>query len=84
MSPQNEDTFFFLCVEEGGVSERLGLVCHGDLHVMASYSRAAQQWATFSRVWYVIDANMQPPGKIAAMCATRLQGLHKPVYHAYS
>ncbi|KAG9471531.1 large ribosomal subunit protein uL13m [Eleutherodactylus coqui] len=51
---------------------------------MASYSRAAQQWATFSRMWYIIDATMQPPGKIAAMCALRLQGLHKPVYHAVS
>ncbi|XP_077127273.1 large ribosomal subunit protein uL13m isoform X2 [Ranitomeya variabilis] len=51
---------------------------------MASYSRAAQQWATFSRVWYVIDANMQPPGKIASICAAYLQGSHKPVYHAQS
>ncbi|XP_069587940.1 large ribosomal subunit protein uL13m isoform X2 [Ranitomeya imitator] len=27
---------------------------------------------------------MQPPGKIAAICAAHLQGLHKPVYHAQS
>ncbi|XP_056378662.1 39S ribosomal protein L13, mitochondrial isoform X1 [Hyla sarda] len=51
---------------------------------MASYSRAAQQWATFSRMWYVIDANQQPPGKIASICAQHLQGLHKPMYHALS
>ncbi|TTF41801.1 39S ribosomal protein L13, mitochondrial [Bagarius yarrelli] len=27
---------------------------------------------------------MQPPGKIAAMCSVRLQGKHKPIYHALS
>ncbi|XP_018408847.1 PREDICTED: 39S ribosomal protein L13, mitochondrial isoform X2 [Nanorana parkeri] len=51
---------------------------------MASYSRAAQQWATFSRVWHIIDGRMQPPGKIAALCCTHLQGLHKPMYHPLS
>nr|ACO51675.1 39S ribosomal protein L13, mitochondrial [Aquarana catesbeiana] len=51
---------------------------------MASYGRAAQQWATFSRIWHVIDARMQPPGKIASLCSTHLQGIHKPVYHALS
>ncbi|XP_075070116.1 large ribosomal subunit protein uL13m [Mixophyes fleayi] len=51
---------------------------------MASYSRTAQQWATFCRVWHIIDARMQPPGKIAAICAQHLQGLHKPMYHALS
>ncbi|MEE6463249.1 hypothetical protein FKM82_005831 [Ascaphus truei] len=52
--------------------------------MMASYSRTAQQWATFARVWYLVDGKMQPPGKIAAMCSIRLQGKHKPVYHALS
>ncbi|XP_033011996.1 39S ribosomal protein L13, mitochondrial, partial [Lacerta agilis] len=51
---------------------------HGQLH------QAAQQWATFARAWYLIDAKMQPPGKIAAITAIRLQGKHKPVYHALS
>ncbi|XP_068091039.1 large ribosomal subunit protein uL13m [Hyperolius riggenbachi] len=51
---------------------------------MASYGKAAQQWATFSRMWYIIDARMQPPGKIAEICAQRLQGIHKPIYHALS
>ncbi|KAG7258097.1 hypothetical protein CRUP_032747, partial [Coryphaenoides rupestris] len=27
---------------------------------------------------------MQPPGKIATMCAVRLKGKHKPIYHALS
>ncbi|XP_062985981.1 large ribosomal subunit protein uL13m [Elgaria multicarinata webbii] len=51
---------------------------------MASYTKAAQQWATFARAWYLLDAKMQPPGKIAAISAIRLQGKHKPVYHALS
>ncbi|XP_041326627.1 39S ribosomal protein L13, mitochondrial isoform X1 [Pyrgilauda ruficollis] len=49
---------------------------------MASYSRAAQQWATFGRAWYLLDAKMQPPGKIAAATVIRLEGKHKPIYHA--
>uniref|UniRef100_A0AC11E6N1 Uncharacterized protein n=1 Tax=Ovis aries TaxID=9940 RepID=A0AC11E6N1_SHEEP len=40
-----------------------------------------QQWATFARVWYLLDGKMQPPGKLAALASVRLQGLHKPVYH---
>ncbi|KAI4811179.1 hypothetical protein KUCAC02_014096 [Chaenocephalus aceratus] len=51
---------------------------------MSSFSRSAQQWATFARSWFLIDARMQPPGKIATMCAIRLQGKHKPIYHALS
>lgn len=51
---------------------------------MSHYSRAAQQWATFARSWFLIDAKMQPPGKIATMCGVRLQGKHKPIYHAMS
>uniref|UniRef100_A0A8C2XDD1 Large ribosomal subunit protein uL13m n=1 Tax=Cyclopterus lumpus TaxID=8103 RepID=A0A8C2XDD1_CYCLU len=27
---------------------------------------------------------MQPPGKIATVCSVRLQGKHKPIYHALS
>ncbi|XP_033022233.1 39S ribosomal protein L13, mitochondrial-like [Lacerta agilis] len=51
---------------------------------MASFTKATQQWATFAQAWYLIDAKMQPPGKIAAITAIRLQGKHKPVYHALS
>ncbi|XP_068789294.1 large ribosomal subunit protein uL13m isoform X2 [Struthio camelus] len=51
---------------------------------MASYTKAAQQWATFARAWYLLDARMQPPGKIAAAAALRLEGRHKPIYHALS
>ncbi|XP_053571299.1 39S ribosomal protein L13, mitochondrial [Bombina bombina] len=51
---------------------------------MTSYSRAAQQWATFARTWFLIDGKMQPPGKIATLCSVHLQGKHKPVYHALS
>ncbi|XP_040117728.1 39S ribosomal protein L13, mitochondrial isoform X2 [Oryx dammah] len=51
---------------------------------MAGLSRAPQQWATFARVWYLLDGKMQPPGKLAALASVRLQGLHKPVYHQLS
>ncbi|KAK9960672.1 hypothetical protein ABG768_008516 [Culter alburnus] len=51
---------------------------------MSSFSRSAQQWATFARSWFLIDARMQPPGKIASMCSVRLQGKHKPIYHPLS
>lgn len=51
---------------------------------MASVSKAAKQWATFARSWYLIDAKMQPPGKIASMSCVKLQGTHKPIYHALS
>nr|KAF6405292.1 mitochondrial ribosomal protein L13 [Rousettus aegyptiacus] len=51
---------------------------------MSSFSRAPQQWATFARVWYLLDGKMQPPGKLAAMASVKLQGLHKPVYHQLS
>ncbi|XP_008141581.1 39S ribosomal protein L13, mitochondrial [Eptesicus fuscus] len=51
---------------------------------MSSFSRAPQQWATFARVWYLLDGKMQPPGKLAAVASIRLQGLHKPVYHQTS
>uniref|UniRef100_A0A8D0GUF5 Large ribosomal subunit protein uL13m n=1 Tax=Sphenodon punctatus TaxID=8508 RepID=A0A8D0GUF5_SPHPU len=51
---------------------------------MASYGKAAQQWATFARTWYLLDGRMQPPGKLAAIAMVRLQGKHKPVYHPLS
>ncbi|XP_067837754.1 39S ribosomal protein L13, mitochondrial isoform X2 [Heptranchias perlo] len=51
---------------------------------MSNFTKAAQQWASFSKIWYLIDAKMQPPGKIATMCSVRLQGKHKPIYHALS
>uniref|UniRef100_A0A8C3C6E2 Mitochondrial ribosomal protein L13 n=1 Tax=Cairina moschata TaxID=8855 RepID=A0A8C3C6E2_CAIMO len=34
--------------------------------------------------WYLLDAKMQPPGKIAAATVIRLEGRHKPIYHALS
>ncbi|NP_001264400.2 39S ribosomal protein L13, mitochondrial [Gallus gallus] len=49
---------------------------------MASYTKAAQQWATFARAWYLLDAKMQPPGKLAAVTIRRLEGRHKPIYYA--
>uniref|UniRef100_A0A5F9C1G1 Large ribosomal subunit protein uL13m n=1 Tax=Oryctolagus cuniculus TaxID=9986 RepID=A0A5F9C1G1_RABIT len=51
---------------------------------MSSFSRAPQQWATFARVWYLLDGKMQPPGKLAAVASMKLQGLHKPIYHQLS
>ncbi|XP_019497680.1 PREDICTED: 39S ribosomal protein L13, mitochondrial isoform X1 [Hipposideros armiger] len=68
-----------------------GMVCchprWGKLRLKQDSSgRAFQfcQWATFARVWYLLDGKMQPPGKLAAMASVRLQGLHKPVYHQLS
>ncbi|MBZ3886295.1 39S ribosomal protein L13, mitochondrial [Sciurus carolinensis] len=51
---------------------------------MSSFSPAHQQWATFARIWYLLDGKMQPPGKLAALASIKLQGLHKPVYHQLS
>ncbi|GAB1299368.1 39S ribosomal protein L13, mitochondrial [Apodemus speciosus] len=42
------------------------------------------QWATFARMWYLLDGKMQPPGKLAAIASNKLQGLNKPVYHQLS
>ena len=39
-----------------------------------------QQWCTFSRVWYLINADRQPLGTFAKVVAARLQGIHKPIY----
>ncbi|XP_072180789.1 large ribosomal subunit protein uL13m-like [Diadema setosum] len=47
-------------------------------------SRVSQQWATFSRLWYLIDAYKQPPGKVAQVASKVLQGKHKPIYHPLS
>ncbi|XP_058524502.1 large ribosomal subunit protein uL13m isoform X2 [Ochotona princeps] len=51
---------------------------------MSSFSKASQQWATFARMWYLLDGKMQPPGKLAALASMKLQGLHKPIYHQLS
>lgn len=51
---------------------------------MSSFSRAPQQWATFARMWYLLDGKMQPPGKLATIASNKLQGLNKPVYHPLS
>uniref|UniRef100_A0A8C6H443 Uncharacterized protein n=1 Tax=Mus spicilegus TaxID=10103 RepID=A0A8C6H443_MUSSI len=48
---------------------------------MSSFSRAPQQWATFARMWYLLDGKMQPPGKLAVIASNKLQGFNKPVYH---
>lgn len=47
-------------------------------------SRITQQWATFSRLWYMIDAQKQPPGRVASAISRVLQGKHKPIYHPLS
>nr|XP_054772741.1 LOW QUALITY PROTEIN: 39S ribosomal protein L13, mitochondrial-like [Lytechinus pictus] len=47
-------------------------------------SRITQQWATFSRLWYLIDAYRQPPGRVAVAISKVLQGKHKPIYHPLS
>jgi len=45
-----------------------------------SFGRVNQQWSTFGRMWHVLNAYQQPPGKIADLAAKYLQGKHKPIY----
>ncbi|XP_021363164.1 39S ribosomal protein L13, mitochondrial-like [Mizuhopecten yessoensis] len=42
------------------------------------------QWNTFSRVWWLYDANHQCVFKSARKIAKYLQGHHKPIYHPLS
>eukprot|EP00040_Diaphanoeca_grandis_P004431 m.28704 g.28704 ORF g.28704 m.28704 type:complete len:185 (-) comp15958_c1_seq1:69-623(-) len=35
---------------------------------------------THSRVWYIIDAKQQRPGRLASQIVKVLQGKHKPIY----
>ncbi|KAM9626352.1 large ribosomal subunit protein uL13m isoform 2-T2 [Trichechus inunguis] len=57
---------------------------HLYLHLLLPIRYYFEQWATFARVWYLLDGKMQPPGKLAAMASIKLQGLHKPMYHQLS
>lgn len=52
--------------------------------IFFTFFHVFKQWATFARMWYLLDGKMQPPGKLAAIASQRLQGLHKPVYHQLS
>ena len=36
---------------------------------------------THTRMWYLLDAKGQAPGRIATMVCPLLQGKHKPIYH---
>ncbi|XP_038056759.1 39S ribosomal protein L13, mitochondrial-like [Patiria miniata] len=47
-------------------------------------SKISQQWAVFARMWYLLDAAKQPPGRIARAVIPLLQGKHKPIYHPLS
>ncbi|XP_071807454.1 large ribosomal subunit protein uL13m-like [Asterias amurensis] len=47
-------------------------------------SKISQQWAVFARMWYLLDAYKQPPGRLALRMLPILQGAHKPVYHPLS
>nr|CAB3263957.1 39S ribosomal protein L13, mitochondrial-like [Phallusia mammillata] len=49
-----------------------------------SFGRANQQWATFSRVWHILNADRQPAGGIGVLVSRYVQGLHKPIYHPTS
>lgn len=44
-------------------------------------SRITQQWATFGRLWYILNAERQSPGRIANVVCPILQGMHKPIYY---
>lgn len=43
--------------------------------------RRAQQWATFSRVWHLIDVKWQNPYESATLIKKYLTGLWKPIFH---
>lgn len=43
-----------------------------------------QQWATFSRVWHVIDVKWQNPYDSAKLIKKYLTGLWKPIFHPLS
>lgn len=45
-----------------------------------SFGRANQQWCTFARVWYLINADRQSAGSLAKVVSDHLQGIHKPIY----
>ncbi|XP_033125781.1 39S ribosomal protein L13, mitochondrial-like [Anneissia japonica] len=47
-------------------------------------SRITQQWLTFSRMWYLVDAYKQPPGRLASLVTPFLTGKNKPIYHPLS
>lgn len=47
-------------------------------------SKITQQWATFARMWYLVNAHKQPPGRVAQQVSYLLQGKHKPIYHPLS
>jgi len=44
-----------------------------------SFGRVNQQWTSFSRMWHVINAFQQPPGKVADLAAKYVSGRHKPL-----
>lgn len=46
-----------------------------------SVSRRVQQWATFSRMWYLFDARWQNPFDASKKIIKILAGSTKPIYH---
>ncbi|XP_071837839.1 large ribosomal subunit protein uL13m-like [Apostichopus japonicus] len=47
-------------------------------------SKVTQQWATFARIWYILNADRQAVGRLAGVICPILQGNHKPIYHPSS
>ncbi|XP_062507101.1 large ribosomal subunit protein uL13-like [Corticium candelabrum] len=43
--------------------------------------RLSQNFQTFTRLWYLVDAKDQVVGRLAAMLSLVLQGKTKPIYH---
>ncbi|CAH1774339.1 unnamed protein product [Owenia fusiformis] len=46
--------------------------------------KRVQQWATFSRFWWIYDAKFQSPFKSAPRLCFHLLGKHKPIYYPTS
>ena len=43
-----------------------------------------QQWATFARNWWIVDAKFQSPFYLSNRIKLYLEGKHKPIYHPLS
>ncbi|XP_057371734.1 large ribosomal subunit protein uL13m-like [Daphnia carinata] len=46
-----------------------------------SATKRVQQWSTFSRMWYLYDAQWQDPFLSAKVLSPYLTGQNKPIYH---
>jgi len=63
------------------VQKRPILQVIGTLYSFNSSLFFCQSLATYTRLWYLIDAQHQVNGRLAVMLSLLLQGKTKPIYH---